>query len=76
MKLSLFLKSPGKSTALEDIKKGDKFSLNNLSGRIFEDQIIPVKSQIKVIGKISKKNIKKGQPIKKGEIFSLWNLKM
>ena len=47
-------KKLGKSlTALEDIKKGDKFSLNNLSGRIFEDQIIPVRVN-KVIGKILK----------------------
>ncbi len=59
-------KKLGKSlTAFEDIKKGDKFSLNNLSGRIFEDQIIPVRESNKVIGKISKKNIKKGEPIKK-----------
>ena len=57
-------KKLGKSlTALEDIKKGDKFSLKNLSGRIFKDQIIPVRESNKLIGKISKRNIKKGEPI-------------
>jgi len=57
-------KKLGKSIiAYENIKKGQVFTLNNLSGRIFKDQIIPVRDCNNVIGKISKKDFKKGDPI-------------
>ena len=54
----------GKSLiAYQDINKGEFFTLNNLSGRIFKDQIIPVRESNKLIGKISKRNLKKGDII-------------
>ena len=57
-------KKLGKSlVAYKDIKKGEVFTLNNLSGRIFKDQIIPVRESNNVIGKVSNRNIKKGDII-------------
>lgn len=57
-------KKLGKSLiAYQDINKGEFFTLNNLSGRIFKDQIIPVRESNKLIGKISKRNLKKGDII-------------
>ena len=57
-------KKLGKSLiAYKDIDKGEVFTLNNLSGRIFKDQIIPVRESNKVIGKFSKRNLKKGDII-------------
>ncbi len=57
-------KKLGKSLiAYQDIKQGEVFTLNNLSGRIFKDQIIPVRESNKLIGKISKRNLKKGDII-------------
>jgi len=54
----------GKSiTAAEDIKAGEKFTLNNLSGRIFEKQYLPVRESHKLIGKQTSKNINKGEPV-------------
>jgi len=57
-------KKLGKSLiAYKDINKGEAFTLNNLSGRIFKDQIIPVRESNQVIGKFSKRNLKKGDII-------------
>jgi len=57
-------KKLGKSLiAYQDINQGEVFTLNNLSGRIFKDQIIPVRESNKLIGKISKRNLKKGDII-------------
>ena len=57
-------KKLGKSLiAYQDINQGEVFTLNNLSGRIFENQIIPVRESNKLIGKISKTNLKKGDII-------------
>lgn len=57
-------KKLGKSLiAYKDINKGEVFSLDNLSGRIFKDQIIPVRESNNVIDKVSNRNLKKGDII-------------
>jgi sialic acid synthase len=57
-------KKLGKSlVAYTDIKKGDQITLNNLSGRIFSTQYIPVREANLIIGAIAKKEIKSGEPI-------------
>ena len=57
-------KKLGKSLiAYKDINKGEVFTLDNLSGRIFKDQIIPVRESNNVIDKVSKRNLKKGDVI-------------
>ena len=54
----------GKSIiAASNIKKGDKFTINNLSGKIFSKQYIPVRESYKLIGKISNKNYNVGDVI-------------
>lgn len=59
----VFIKLGKSLIAAHDIQKGDKFTLDNLSGRIFEENIIPVRESNNVINKISKINYKKGDPI-------------
>jgi sialic acid synthase len=55
----------GKSlVAYMDIKAGQEITIDNLSGRIFERQYIPVRESNKVIGKIANCDISKGDPIK------------
>jgi len=57
-------KKLGKSLiAYTDIKAGEKIILENLSGRIFNTQYIPVRESNQVIGSIAKVNIAKGEPI-------------
>jgi sialic acid synthase len=57
-------KKLGKSLiAYKDINKGEVFSLDNLSGKIFKDQIIPVRESNNVIDKVSNRNLKKGDVI-------------
>jgi len=54
----------GKSlVANHDIKLGDKFNLENLSGRIFNKTYIPVRESNSVLGSIAKRDIVKGEPI-------------
>ncbi|MCE9550561.1 MAG: N-acetylneuraminate synthase family protein [Betaproteobacteria bacterium] len=54
----------GKSlVALIDIQVGDKITLENLSGRIFSAQYVPVRESNKVIGRVAKRNIAQGEPI-------------
>lgn len=54
--------------AIEDIKKGEKFSTINVG--TFRPVIgLPANFYFKIIGKISKKNIKKNLPIKKSSVF-------
>lgn len=58
-------KKLGKSlVALTDLREGDKLSLENLSGRIFAKQHIPVRESCSVIGKSVNRAIKSGSPIK------------
>ena len=57
-------KKLGKSiVAYKDISKGEKFTLDNLSGKIFNETYIPVRESNLVIGKYSNSSIKKGSPI-------------
>lgn len=54
----------GKSVvAYTDISEGQSIGIDDLSGRIFDTQIIPVRESINVIGKVSKQKIKKGEAI-------------
>ena len=54
----------GKSiVAAKDIKEGEILSLNNLTGKIFNNTIIPVRESNKVIGKRVIKYIQAGNPI-------------
>lgn len=57
-------KKLGKSLiAYMDIQAGQKITLENLSGRIFNTQYIPVRESNQVIGSIAKRNIAKDEPI-------------
>lgn len=57
-------KKLGKSLiAYVDIQAGQKITFENLSGRIFNTQYIPVRESNQVIGSIAKRNIAKGEPI-------------
>ena len=54
----------GKSLILnKDIKKGDRITLDNLSGKIFSKQYVPVRDSYKILGKIANSDIKKNVPI-------------
>lgn len=54
----------GKSLAAYiDIKAGDRITLDNLSGRIFNTQYIPVRESNQIIGSFAKSDIAKGDPI-------------
>lgn len=59
----VFIKLGKSLIAATDIKKGDKFTYDNLSGKIFEENIIPVRESNEILNKISKINYKKGDPI-------------
>jgi N-acetylneuraminate synthase/sialic acid synthase len=57
-------KKLGKSLiAYVDIQAGQKITLENLSGRIFNTQYIPVRESNQMIGSIAKRKIAKGEPI-------------
>lgn len=57
-------KKLGKSlVAYADIKAGERFSLENLSGCIFNMQYIPVRESNQVVGRVAKRNVSKGEPI-------------
>jgi sialic acid synthase len=57
-------KKLGKSmVAYADIKAGDTFTLDNLSGRIFNEQYVPVRESNQVVGRTAKRDIAQGEPI-------------
>lgn len=57
-------KKLGKSlVAYQTIEAGQDITIDNISGRIFNRQIIPVRESNKVIGKVVKAKILKGSPI-------------
>lgn len=60
---SVFKKLGKSLVAYEDIKAGETFTLDNLSGRIFNSQYIPVRESSSVIDRIAKRDIAKGDPI-------------
>lgn len=59
----------GKSlVAYTDIKAGDKIEFDNLSGRIFITQHIPVRESNRVVGSLAKRDIAKGEPIQYADL--------
>ena len=60
---SVFKKLGKSLIAYVDIKEGDKITLDNLSGRIFNSQYIPVRESKQLIGRVAKKNIAQGEAI-------------
>jgi N-acetylneuraminate synthase/sialic acid synthase len=62
-------KKLGKSlVAFDDIRAGERFTLQNLSGRIFNAQHIPVRESNRVIGRKAARDIPKGEPIESSDI--------
>lgn len=54
----------GKSiVAARNLEVGDELTLDNMSGKIFGEQYIPVRESNRVLGKVLKKEIKKGDLI-------------
>ena len=47
----------------QNLKSGDKLTLDNLSGKIYGKQYIPVRESNRVIGKVLKTDIKQGELI-------------
>ena len=54
--------------ALTTIRKGEVFTLDNLTGRIFNTQHIPVRDSGKVIGRTAARDISAGEPIQSGDL--------
>lgn len=67
----VFVKLGKSLVSYQDLKAGDAITLENLSGRIFNEQIIPVRESNRVIGKMLKRDIKKGEPIFYEDILGL-----
>ncbi|WP_374615170.1 N-acetylneuraminate synthase family protein [Sphingorhabdus sp.] len=59
----VFMKLGKSLVAYTDIKAGDEIKLDNLSGRIFNTQYVPVRESNRVIGKRAKRDISKGEPV-------------
>lgn len=59
----VFIKLGKSIVANKNLKKGETLNLNNLSGKIFNTQYIPVRESNKVIKKKLNRNINKGEPI-------------
>lgn len=60
----MVFKKLGKSLiAYNDIQPGEKITIDNLSGRIFNTQYIPVRESNLVIGRTAHRAIKQGEPI-------------
>lgn len=62
-KEQVFMKLGKSLIAYRDIKAGEEITLENLSGRIFRTQFIPVRQSNQVVGKLAKKDIAQGEPI-------------
>jgi len=60
---SVFKKLGKSLVAYIDIKAGDTITLDSLSGRIFNTQYIPVRESNRVIGRKTKRDIPKGEPL-------------
>lgn len=62
-------KKLGKSIiALNDIKAGQTISIDDLTGKIFDNQGIPVRQSNEVIGTVAKRDIKAGEVIQLDDI--------
>ena len=60
---SVFKKLGKSLTAYEDIKVGQKITMTNLSGKIFNTQYIPVRESNQLIGCTARRNINRGEAI-------------
>jgi N-acetylneuraminate synthase/sialic acid synthase len=64
-------KKLGKSLVpLEDLNKGSLLTIDNLSGKIFSTQFIPVRESNQIIGRVLNRNIKAGEPINYNDLES------
>ena len=55
----------GKSIiARNNISIGETITLDNLTGRIFNTEYIPVRQSNQIIGRVSKRRISEGEPIR------------
>jgi sialic acid synthase len=70
-KEKVFVKLGKSIIAYQDLKIGDILSLENLSGRIFNEQFIPVRESNRILGKTLNREIKKGEPIFYDDIVGL-----
>ncbi len=62
-KEAVFVKLGKSLVTTKDLRAGEKIKLENLSGKIFEKNLIMVRHSYKIIGRKIKKPIKKGEPI-------------
>jgi len=60
---AVFIKLGKSLIVSQDLEVGDEFTLENLSGKIFEENIIPVRESNNIIGKKTKVKLKSGEPI-------------
>jgi sialic acid synthase len=61
----------GKSIiARTDISPGDTITLDNLTGRIFDAEYVPVRESNQIIGRIVKRSITQGEPIQLTDLES------
>ena len=64
-------KKLGKSLVpLVDLNKGSLLTIDNLSGKIFSTQFIPVRESNQIIGRVLNRNIKAGEPINYNDLES------
>jgi len=64
-------KKLGKSlVVLDNLSKGTMLTIDNLSGKIFSTQFIPVRESNQVIGRILNRDIKAGEPINFSDLES------
>ncbi len=62
-------KKLGKSlVAFRGIAAGERLTLDNLSGRIFSQQYLPVRESWNVIGRVAKRDLVAGEPIQLGDL--------
>ena len=64
----VFIKLGKSIVANMDLKPGDELTLDNLSGKIFNKQYIPVRESNKIIGQSINKYLKKGEAIRKDDL--------
>lgn len=62
-------KKLGKSlTAYVDIRAGETITLDSLSGKIFSTQYVPVREANQIIGRVARRNISNGEPIRYADL--------
>ena len=63
----VFIKLGKSLVPATDLKAGEELTLDNLSGKIFNDQYMPVRRSNEVIGKKATRDLKAGEPIAEGD---------